>query len=84
MEPRWNPGKTLVEPVEPWWNPGGTLVEHPGAYLGWDPKAFSCWGKKLKAVQISLIFSQRNGDRFANSRFMLLPLVLAILMQSND
>ena len=47
-----NPGGTLVEP---WWDP--CLVEpylraapdHPGAYLGSDTKAFSCWGVKNAA-----------------------------------
>ena len=40
VEPLWNPG-------EPWWNPRGTLPQdRPGAYLGRDPKASSCWGKE--------------------------------------
>ena len=40
----WNPGGTLVEPWS-WWNEVRAAPDHPGAYLGRDPKAFSCWGK---------------------------------------
>ena len=58
----WNPHGTLVEP---WWNPGGTLVEpylraaphHPGAYLGRDPKPFSCWGKKSYPKMVPLVLT---------------------------
>ena len=51
---RWSPLRTHGgDPARIDLNPGGTLVEpylraapdHPGAYLGLDPKAFSCWGK---------------------------------------
>ena len=42
----WNPRGNMVKP---WWNPRGTSApDHPGAYLGCDPKAFSR-GRKQQA-----------------------------------